>query len=128
MQTVHGSVAGGTVTVADAVLVLSAALVAVTVTVCEDATEDGAVYNPPAETAPTAGLIDQLTPEFDEPVTDAVNCCVCRALRAAEGGFTVTPTLLTGIPGAPTISIALMIGRLITAVNAIVIWPFVTVV
>jgi len=121
-------VAGVTVTVADAVLVLSAALVAVTVTVCEDVTEDGAVYNPPAETAPIAGLIDQATPEFEEPVTEAVNCCVCRALRVAEEGFTLTPTPLTGIPEAPTISIALMIGLLTTGVNTIVIWPFVTVV
>jgi hypothetical protein len=24
---------------------------------------------------PTAGLIDQVTPEFDEPPTVAVNCC-----------------------------------------------------
>jgi hypothetical protein len=61
-------------TVAVAVLVESAALVAVTVTFWGLLTEAGAVYSPAAEIVPAAGLTDQETPVLVEPVTVAVNC------------------------------------------------------
>lgn len=74
MVTVPG---GLRVMVAVAVFDVSAALVAVTVTVCCVATLAGAVYRPPLLMLPTpAGLIDQVTVVFADPVTVAVNCCV----------------------------------------------------
>ena len=63
-----------------------------TVTVCNDVTDAGAVYSPALEMLPTTGLRDQLTVEFDEPVTVAVKDCVCDANRFAVPGETVTLT------------------------------------
>ncbi len=63
------------VTVADPDLVGSAALVAVTVTVCCALMEEGAVYKPPVEMLPVPGVTDQVTAWLLEPVTVAVNCC-----------------------------------------------------
>ena len=58
-------------------LVLSATLVAVTVTVCVAAMVEGAVYSPAAVMDPAAdGLIVQLTAVFEALVTVALNCCV----------------------------------------------------
>jgi len=81
---------GFTVTVALPDLVGSATLVAVTVTVCEVVTVDGAVYSPAVLRVPTAGLNDQFTAVFVVPVTVAVNCCVCEAVRSAVAGETET--------------------------------------
>src|ERR1700674_4807971 len=65
------------VTVADAVLLVSAVLVAVTVTVCRELTVVGAVYNPVLLTLPTPdGLIDQVTVVVVLPDTAAANCFV----------------------------------------------------
>jgi hypothetical protein len=44
--------------------VLSATLIAVTVTLCGDVTEAGAKYLPPEEMLPMEGAIDQLTAEL----------------------------------------------------------------
>jgi hypothetical protein len=71
---------------------LSATLVAVTVTAWVVLTNVGAVYNPPAVIVPTDGLILQLTPVLLLPVTVAVNCCVCEANSAGVAGLTVTAT------------------------------------
>jgi len=62
------------VTLAVAVLLVSAALVAVTVTVWGLASVAGAEYKPPLEIVPTAGLSDHVTAVFAVPVTAAVNC------------------------------------------------------
>ena len=67
---------GFRVTVADAFLVVSLTLVAITVTVWTDAIEAGAVYNPAPLTEPTEGLIDHVTAVLPRPVTVAVNCWV----------------------------------------------------
>jgi hypothetical protein len=56
--------------------VLSAALIAVTVTDVADETVAGAEYRPAAEIVPTAGLTDQVTAAFVVPVTVTVNCRV----------------------------------------------------
>ena len=74
--------AGVTETLADdrrvklavAFLVLFAMLVAVTLTVCCEGTDVGAVYTPLAEIAPTAGLIAQVTDVFVVPLTEALSC------------------------------------------------------
>jgi hypothetical protein len=65
---------GTTVTLAVAVLLVFATLVAVTVTVCGLCNAVGAVYRPPLEIVPTAGLTDHVTAVFVIPVTAAVNC------------------------------------------------------
>jgi hypothetical protein len=62
------------VTLAVAILLASAALVAVTVTVCGLPSVAGAVYSPPLEIVPTAGLTDHVTAVFVVPITAAVNC------------------------------------------------------
>jgi hypothetical protein len=65
---------GTTVTLAVAVLLVSATLVAVTVTVCGLPSVGGAEYRPPVETVPTAGLTDHVTAVFVVPVTAAAYC------------------------------------------------------
>src|SRR5690242_21745354 len=72
---------GVSVTVAVPLLLASAWLVAMTVTVCCVVIVAGAVYSPPALMLPAFGLIDHVTAVFALPVTVAVNCCVCPALR-----------------------------------------------
>ena len=61
------------VRVALALLVASATLVTVNVTVCVALMLDGAVYNPPLVTVPTAGENDQVTEVLLDPVTVLVN-------------------------------------------------------
>ena len=78
-------------TVAVAVLVLSAALVAVTVTVCE-VTEVGAVYKPAVESEPTLGFTVQVTPVLLVPVTMAEICFVCAAVNVTLAGVTEIAT------------------------------------
>src|SRR5690349_17493706 len=81
------------VTLAVPDLVLSATLVAVTVTVCAEGTELGAVYKPVEEIEPTPlGLIVQVTAVLLLLVTVAENCCVWESNRLAVGGVTLTPT------------------------------------
>ena len=65
---------GVIVTPAVAFLVWSATLVAVTMTVCGLPSVAGAVYRPPLEIVPTAGLTDQVTAVLVVPITAAVNC------------------------------------------------------
>jgi len=65
--------AGVIVTLAAAVFFVSATLVAVTVTVCGLRSAAGAVYRPPLEIVPTAGLTDHVTPLLVVPITVAVN-------------------------------------------------------
>ena len=70
-------IGGLSVTVAEALLVLSAVLVAVTVTVCCVLTVLGAEYKPAVLMLPTpVGLIDHVTAVLPVPETAAVNCCV----------------------------------------------------
>lgn len=86
-------VTGFTVTVADAVFVLSTMLFAVTVQVVTTVTEDGAVYEPILETVPqpVAGLTDQVTPELlTVPLMEALNCWLLPTDRVALVGDMVT--------------------------------------
>jgi hypothetical protein len=76
-----------TVTVADADLVVSATLVALTVNVPVVA---GAVYTPELETVPPVAV--QVTDVLLEPLTVAVNCCVPLVASEAEVGLIATDT------------------------------------
>src|SRR4051794_26833374 len=91
------AVATASVTVAVPVLVLSAWLVAVTVTVCWVVMLAGAVYRPVLLMLPTFGPIDQVTAVLALPVTVAVNCWVCPAFSVAVAGATETETVTVGV-------------------------------
>jgi hypothetical protein len=84
--------AGTSVIPALADFVGSAALTAVTVTVCALEMEAGALYKPVFVTVPISGLTDQLTPVLVVPPTVAVNCCAWDAPREMLAGLTVTVT------------------------------------
>jgi hypothetical protein len=66
--------------------------VAVTVTVCGEGTELGAVYRPALEIVPTVGFNDQVTAVFVAPVTPAVNCWVWEGAKEAVEGVSETAT------------------------------------
>jgi hypothetical protein len=78
--------------VALADLVGSATLWAVTVTVCDARTLDGAVYRPAEEIVPTGGLIDQVTAVLLAPKTVAVNGCVPEGAKLTVDGRRETVT------------------------------------
>ncbi len=80
-------------TLALADFVGSDTLVAVTMTVCEELIEAGAVYRPLLETVPTAGLTDQVTPDDfppEPPLTAALNCWLWEGASVAAAGLTDT--------------------------------------
>jgi hypothetical protein len=74
--TLTGLPGGANVTTAVSYFVASATLVALTVTVCVEIMEEGAVYKPLEEMLPTVGLIDQVTAVLDVSITVALNCFV----------------------------------------------------
>jgi hypothetical protein len=84
------------------ILVVSCALVAVTVTLVGVGKLLGAVYKPVALTVPSVALppavpfTDQVTFVFVLPVTVAVNACVAPARKVALAGATTTERLLDG--------------------------------
>jgi hypothetical protein len=78
--------------VAEADLVVSATLVAVTVTVCCELMVDGGVYSPVGEMVPTFGFRAQVTAVLLVLITVAVNCCVWLAASVASGGVKETTT------------------------------------
>jgi hypothetical protein len=97
---------GVKVTMADADLVVSATLVAVTVTAWAEVIEAGAVYTP-AFNDPMGGFKDQVTAVLLDPVTVAENCAVCPLDRVAVAGVMLTATLagrlMVSEPGTPVI-------------------------
>lgn len=104
-----------TVTEAEADFVLSARLVAVTVTLPADA---GAVRRPPAEIAPAE--VDHVMPLLETvPVTVAVNCCVPPVAMLAVAGEMVTE-FTTG-EATVTTAFAVFVGsaRLVTVIVAV---------
>jgi hypothetical protein len=70
------TIGGNNVTVARALLVASATLIAVTVTLCRLAIVDGGVYNPLLSMLPALGFRLHVTDVLLAFVTVAVNCCV----------------------------------------------------
>jgi hypothetical protein len=78
-------------TIADALLVGSAALDATIVTVCRLGTVAGAVYTP-FTMLPTAGLSDQVTPVWLVPETEALKVADSPALSDAKAGPIVSAT------------------------------------
>ena len=81
---------GVKLTVAVPVLVPSATLVAVTVTVCKVVTVAGAEYSPVAVILPApAGLKLQFTAVLANPLTLAENCCDCPPPRLTVAGVKI---------------------------------------
>jgi len=78
-------------TAALAVLVASALLVAMTVTVCAELTVAGAVYRPPL-IVPTLGDSDQVTAVFVLPLTVVENCCDWPPFSATDVGVMLMDT------------------------------------
>jgi hypothetical protein len=58
---------------------------------------DGAVYRPVEETAPTGGLIDQVTAAFPVPMTVAVNCRVPEGAKLTLDGLRDTVTAWSSV-------------------------------
>src|SRR5271170_8098327 len=82
---------GSSVIIVDEDAVVSAWLVATTVTVCAVVMVDGAVYRPDELIVPApAGIVDHVTALLAALVTVAVNCAVCAVFSNAVAG--VTPT------------------------------------
>jgi len=87
-----------TVAIAPALFVVSAALVAVTVTAAGEGTEAGAAYTPLEETEPRVEFPPgtpftlQVTAVLEVPLTVAVNCCVWETITEALAGDRVTET------------------------------------
>jgi hypothetical protein len=70
--------------------VLSATLVAVTVSTCVEVTDAGAVYKPVASSVPIpAGATDHVTEVLLLNVTVAVNCCACPPESVDTPGVTL---------------------------------------
>jgi len=88
-----------TVTVAAALFVLSAELVAFTV---YEPAVLGAVYRPDVEIVPPEA--DQLTAVLLVPVTVAVNCCVVPVCSAGELGI-----IETEIAGDPVVTVTVAV-------------------
>ena len=91
---VAGGVGGSTVTMACADCVLSATLVAVTVTLVVAVTL-GAVNMPLGEIVPFEA--DQATERFEALLTVAENCCVAPPTRLADAGVIETETAVAGL-------------------------------
>jgi hypothetical protein len=78
--------------------VVSATLIAVTVTEMLEATLLGAVYRPLVEIVPVVELppwtplTNHVTPVLEVPLTLATNCCFRPGVRAAVVGVTLTAT------------------------------------
>jgi hypothetical protein len=94
-------------TVAEADFVLSAWLVAVTVTELELGTRSGAVYRPVEEMVPTVVLpptvllTDHVTLVLLVLLTVAVNCFVASTTTEAVSGEIETPTTGAGVTAEP---------------------------
>ena len=61
------------------------------VTDCAVLITDGAVYSP-FDKLPSEGFMDQVTEVLELPVTVAVNCVLCDAVRVVFRGLTPTLT------------------------------------
>ncbi len=101
--------AGLSVLDAVSVLVGSAWLAAIRVTICEDAIADGAVYVLPF-IDPTFGESDQVTAVLLVPVTVGVNVCVPEGTSVTVFGDTVT-----AIFGADWTSVLLRLNEAVCA-------------
>jgi hypothetical protein len=109
------------VTMAVAVLLGSARLAAVIVTVCRLETVAGAVYTP-FVMVPTAGLSDQVTAVLPVPVTEAVNVAAPPAPSDTEAGPIVNST---GVKD--TMALAFLVVSATLVAVTVTVWRFATI-
>jgi hypothetical protein len=109
------------VTAAVAILVGSATLDAVIVTVCPLEMVAGAVYTP-FTMVPTAGLSDQVTAVLPVPVTEALNVAAAPAPSDAEAGPIVTAT---GV--SDTVALAVLVESAALVAVTVTVWSFATI-
>jgi hypothetical protein len=108
--------AGVTVTTAEALRLVSATLVAVTVTRVTAARNPGAVYSPAWSIVPTTGLIAHVTAVFERLLTVAVNCWRCEVVTdAVVGEIETLGTFNCTRPAAVT-----LVSNVLVAVNVMV--------
>jgi hypothetical protein len=110
---------GSSVTVAEALLVVSATLVAVTVTVCWLAMVAGAMYEPALLIVPVFGLRLQVTAALLLPETVAVNGCACEGVKDTVKGVMLTVT------GGMSVTVAdelFVVSATLVAVTVTVCW------
>jgi hypothetical protein len=107
---------------AEPVLDVSAALVAVTVTVSGEGTVEGAVYSPVPLTVPQAAALHpapctlHVTAVFEVPTTDAFNCCVAPVTTEVLAGVTVTTTtdMIVTLADAVLLGSAMLVAATVT--------------
>jgi hypothetical protein len=109
--------AGVRVTVAVALLVGSATLDAITVTVCWLEMVAGAVYTP-FTMVPAAGLSDQVTAVLLAPVTDALKVADAEAPSETDAGPIVTAT---GVRDTAAVAV-LVVSATLVAVTVMDCW------
>jgi hypothetical protein len=109
------------VTAAVAVLVGSATLEAVSVTVRRLETVAGAVYTP-FMMVPTAGLSDQATAVLPVPVTEALNVAEAPAPSDAETGPIVTATGISN-----TVALAVLVVSAALVAVTVTVWCLATI-
>ena len=105
------------VTTALLLFAVSAALVAVTVTVWELPILEGAVYKPLLEIVPVDGLKDHVTAVLVVLLTVAVNCWLCDSVRVAvpgvretaTGGFNVRVALALAVESAALVAMTVTV-------------------
>lgn len=107
------------VIVAEPLFVVSAALVAVTVTVCWVATVEGAVYRPELSMVPVFGLTLQVTAVLLVFETIAAKCCGCDGARDTVDGVTLTVTVGFKVTVADAL---LVLSAALVAVTVTVCW------
>jgi hypothetical protein len=107
-------------TSADAACVVSATLVAITVTVCDELSDTGAEYTPLLVMLPSPGFNDHVTPEFFVPDTVAANCAcfpgpTCMLFGVTEIvtlGFKVTAAVAVWVESALLVALIVTVCRL----------------
>jgi hypothetical protein len=117
---------GFNVTVAEPFLVVSATLVAVTITVCWVAIVAGAVYRPELPMVPVFGLKLQVTAVLPVYETVATNCCgwdgasdtVKGDTLTVTGGFKVTVAEALLVVSATLVAVTVTVNWLATEVGA----------
>jgi hypothetical protein len=91
-------------------------LVAITVTVCCELSDTGAVYTPSLAMLPIPGFNDHITPEFAVPVTVAENCACCPGPTCMLFGVTEMVTLGFKVTAAVAVLVksALLVALIVT--------------
>jgi hypothetical protein len=106
-----------------ALFVGSAALAAVTVTVCAELMVEGALYKP-FVSVPTLGDIDQFTPVLVDPVTVAARVVDCPPISEAVAGVREMETEAGGVK--EMVELSLLVPSATLVAFMVIVWAEVT--